>query len=153
MVWKLSNVDVCSLCWGIGHPFEFIYFKNFFELFRCIYCLVKGKSALRWDNSSIRSEFLILGFGNIVLSLVAHIAIFSECSWIHTSIIIWLNLIRCWCLWSACHLYILITVSAIYRQPVRASWIWGFGMVLWQVINWGIGHPFDSFWLIRGNTA
>ena len=42
----------------------------------------KGKSAWRWDSSSIRSEFLILGFGNIVLSLVAHIAIFSECSWI-----------------------------------------------------------------------
>jgi len=21
MVWQLSNVNVCSLCWGIGHPF------------------------------------------------------------------------------------------------------------------------------------
>ena len=51
-----------------------------FRVFSLYILPCKGKSALRWDNSSIRSEFLILGFGNIVLSLVAHIAIFSECS-------------------------------------------------------------------------
>ena len=47
-----------------------------FRVFSLYILPSKGKSAWRWDSSSIRSEFLILGFGNIVLSLVAHIAIF-----------------------------------------------------------------------------
>ena len=47
-----------------------------FRVFSLYILPSKGKSAWRWDSSSICSEFLILGFGNIVLSLVAHIAIF-----------------------------------------------------------------------------
>ena len=59
-VWKLSDVDVCSPCWGIGHPFEFIFFKNFFELFS-LYILplfYKGISTLH----PVKSHTFVLDF-------------------------------------------------------------------------------------------
>ena len=49
-----------------------------FRVFSLYILPSKGKSARRWDNSSIRSEFLILGFGNIVLSLSGAYSNFSR---------------------------------------------------------------------------
>ena len=95
-----------------------------FRVFSLYILPSKGKSAWRWDSSSIRSEFLILGFGNIVLSLVAHIVIILGMflnSYLNNYLVNFLLDVDV--RWSACHLYILITVSAIYRQLVRASWI------------------------------
>ena len=70
MVWKLSNVDVCSPCWGIGHLFEFIFFKNFFELF-LLYILplfYKGISTLHpVKNHTFGFDFVMFLFIKLCL--------------------------------------------------------------------------------------